>query len=153
MSGSCESTVTLRAIMPYLVFYKILGLIPIYFNSNAVSLSTTLRRFPEQSWWKLGWARFYSVVILILVTGFLFNNLVSLKPIFSRNNDIAETLGTVHSFSISVNVFVTFAISFCYLGSRLCRLINKMARCEQQLISRDYHLKLKVNHMFYNNNI
>lgn len=139
---SHRSTVTLRAMMPYLVFYRILGLIPIYFKSNSVS--TTLCRFrSERSWWKLWWTRLYSVIVLLLVTGFLYSNLPPLEALFSSDSgDVAGALEAANRFSICLNVFFTIAICFSYLGTKFCRLVNKMIRCEQELISLDRPMKV-----------
>ncbi len=141
MCRSHRSTVTLRAMMPYLVFYRILGLIPIYFKSNSVS--TTVCRFRERSWWKLFGTRLYSVIVLLLVTGFLYNNLPPLEALVSSDRgDVAGALEVGNRFSICLNVFFTIAICFSYLGTKFCRLVNKMIRCEQDLISHDCHLKV-----------
>lgn len=148
MSGSHHrSTVTLRALIPYLVIYRALGLLPMNFTSETDSsklITPWFRRIRERLWWRqIGWTRLYSATVFLLVTGFLFDELPSLE---SRKGDVVGLLEVANRSSICLNVFVTSAICFCYVGKRMSILTRKMIRCEQDLIALGCHLQ--VNNMF-----
>jgi hypothetical protein len=102
------------------------------------------RRIRERLWWRqIGWTRLYSATVFLLVTGFLFDELPSLE---SRKGDVVGLLEVANRSSICLNVFVTSAICFCYVGKRMSILTRKMIRCEQDLIALGCHLQ--VNNMF-----
>lgn len=145
MGGSQRSTVTLRALIPYLVIYRALGLLPINFASetaNPSSKPTTpwLCRFrPRLCWRQIGWTRLYSASVFLLVTGFLFEKLPSLE---SKGKDVVGRLEVANRSSICLNVFVTSAICFCYVGKRMSALTQKMIQCEHDLIALGCHLQV-----------
>ncbi|XP_046636928.1 uncharacterized protein LOC124315343 [Daphnia pulicaria] len=147
MGGSQRSTVTLRALIPYLVIYRALGLLPINFASetaNPSSKPTTpwLCRFrPRLCWRQIGWTRLYSASVFLLVTGFLFEKLPSLE---SKGKDVVGRLEVANRSSICLNVFVTSAICFCYVGKRMSALTQKMIQCEHDLIALGCHLQNRL---------
>ena len=134
------SAVSLRALKPYLIIYQVLGLIPT--NAN-VLLPTALLSCRKRLRWHFGWARIYSAAVLLLVTCFLVTNLPSLDLlVFRTDGDVVSLLEAANRLSVYLNVFVTFVMCFCYLGSRICRLIDKMMDCERDLIQLDCHLEV-----------
>lgn len=147
MSESNKSTVTLRALIPYWVIYRALGLLPLHFKPNSNPKPFNFRRIRELSWWRcLNWARFYSACVLLLATAFLFDNLPSLE---SRNNgDVVDLLEIADRSSICLNVFITSVICFFYLGKRLSTLVTKMIECEQQLATIDCYLQVNDSYKF-----
>lgn len=138
-----KSTVTLRALIPYLIIYRALGLLPMKFTKKSNSKLFNFQQFRELSWWRsLNFTRIYSGCVVLLATAFLFDNLPSLE---SQNSSdiVGRLLEIADRSSICLNVFITSVICFCYLGKRLSILVTKMIECEQQLATIDCYLQVK----------
>ncbi|KZS12499.1 putative Gustatory receptor [Daphnia magna] len=136
-----KSTVTLRALIPYLIIYRALGLLPMKFTKKSNSKLFNFQQFCELSWWRsLNFTRIYSGCVVLLATAFLFDNLPSLE---SQNSSdiVGRLLEIADRSSICLNVFITSVICFCYLGKRLSILVTKMIECEQQLATIDCYLQ------------
>ncbi|XP_032791062.2 uncharacterized protein LOC116928093 [Daphnia magna] len=136
-----KSTVTLRALIPYLIIYRALGLLPMKFTKKSNSKLFNFQQFRELSWWRsLNFTRIYSGCVVLLATAFLFDNLPSLE---SQNSSdiVGRLLEIADRSSICLNVFITSVICFCYLGKRLSILVTKMIECEQQLATIDCYLQ------------
>ncbi|KAI9562809.1 hypothetical protein GHT06_010264 [Daphnia sinensis] len=139
----CRSklAVTLRALMPYLIIYRALGLLPMKFTEKSSPKLSNFQRFRELSWWRsLNFTtRIYSACVVLLATAFLFDNLPSLES--QNSSDIVGLLEIADRSSICLNVFITSIICFCYLGKRLSILVTKMVECEKQLTTIDCYLQ------------
>lgn len=143
MSRPIVKTVTLRSLKPYLVLYRIFGLIPVRFESfnNGVSAwewSCTINKRP-------GW-KIYTLIALILVTLSLTDTITgvlsSLPSVSFASEEAINLLEAVNTSSFCINVFVIFIFCYVYLGKRLCRLVQKMIDCERDLISINSQLQV-----------
>lgn len=145
MGGGQRSTVTLRALIPYLVIYRALGLLPMNVTSESANpskpITPCVRRFRARFCWRqiVCWTRLYSASVFLLVTGFLFKKLPSLE---SKGKDVVGRLEVANRSSICLNVFVTSAICFCYVGKKMSALTQKMIQCEHDLIALGCHLQV-----------
>ena len=143
MNGNC---VTLRALMPYLVLYRILGLIPFHFQSENKNDELLAKQW---NWKRIG-LRLYSAILLLSVTAFLVEHLFSLlKP---SSEGIVANLESTNIASFSLNILVILIICFSYLGKRVCRLLEGMLRCEREMIAIGCSLQTdddKVHYIFF----
>lgn len=135
-----KPNVTLWALGPYLVVYRALGLIPIHFESSIAGEMLNNRS------WRFVLSKSYSAVILLSVSVFLIVNQPSLLWFLSRDNH--QLLEVAHRSSVCLNVFFISVFFFCYLGRRLCRLIDRMVRCERDLVTFDCHLSVNLPQLF-----
>lgn len=138
-----RNRVTFWALGPYLVLYRLFGLIPVCYQSEAYSLSwkTACHIFDRVTWSTI-LAKIYSAAIVALVMTYIFDELPALESLVS--DDSAVVLLAANNFSICLNVFFTLLASFGYVGSRLIRLVNKMMCCEQDLSRLDCYLPVKI---------
>lgn len=123
-----QSSMTLQALKPYLLTYRMFGLIPVRFGKRSDSLSPP-RRFVRSRTLRWDWYKVYSAVVLVLVTLFLLKHVPLQSMVEPRSK-----LEAAHHLSYCFNVFVIITICFAYLGRRLCRLVERMVRCERELL-------------------
>lgn len=136
-NGNLQSlpTMTLRALKPFLVTYRLLGLVPARFGKDVDCLSPAQRRrLANSRVLRWDWYRIYSGVLLILMTFFLCNYIPLHSMMDPEEGNVADKLRAANQSSFCLNVFVTITICFAYLGRRLCRLVERMIRCERELI-------------------
>ena len=128
---------TLRALKPYLVTYRVFGLISCRFRSddNGKSISYWNRCY--------GWDVQATGLLLLIVVFF-----VDRVSLFSSTSsaELTQLLSTVNRFTFSFNVLFTNLICWSYLSRRLCLLIDRMIQFEKQLES--FGCQFKVHHMY-----
>lgn len=143
MSRPVVKTVTLRSLKPYLVLYRIFGLIPVRFESFDNGVSAW-----EWSWSvkiRPGW-KIYTLIALILVTLSLTDTITgvlgNLPNVSFASEEAIHLLEAVNTSSFCINVFAIFIFCYVYLGKRLCRLIQKMIDCERDLVNINSQLQV-----------
>lgn len=125
-----KSSLTLRCLKPYLVLYRSLGLLPLHFDSDDDGGIVPA----GWSWKRPGW-KLYSSVVLLIVTAYLADKLPGQLVMGSLSSDDAiHLLEAANTSSFSLNVSVTLFMCFLYLSRRLCGLIQRMVRCEKELL-------------------
>ena len=117
---------TLRALKPYLLVYRMVGLIQWQFCTKQGQLQTIIAC---QRWSK--W-NVRSLILLFLVSIFFVERII--RFYFGvKSDDNINLLSDINSFIFAVNVLLTTLICSMYLSKRLCRLVNRMICFEKQL--------------------
>lgn len=133
-------SVTFWALGPYLVLYRLFGLIPIV-QSMKNPLSG---KISDRITWSYGLATFYSAAVIAVVMKFIYDEVPAFEALVS--NDSAIVLQAANNFSICLNVFFTLVTCFAYLGRRLIRLVEEMMRCEHDISLLDCHLPVNLKY-------
>lgn len=131
-----SSSSTLRALKPYLLVYRIVGLLQYQFHIKRGRLETIIAC---QRWSK--W-NVQSLILALLVSVFFVDRTVRVS-LTGRSADTVSLFGDINGFIFAVNVLFTTMMCSIYLSKRLCRLVDRMICFEKQLEA--YGCQLQVS--------
>ena len=124
----------LRALKPYLVTYRVFGLISCRFRSDDNGKSI--------SYWNrcCGWD-VQATGSLLLIVVFFVDRILRFSS--ASSTDLTQLLNIINRFTFSFNVLFTNLICWSYLSRRLCLFVDRIIHLEKQLESLGCQFKVR----------
>jgi len=130
------SSSTLRALKPYLQVYRIVGLIQCQFFKKQDQLETVVICHRWSKW------NIQSMILVAFVSVFFIDRISKLSSNI-MSDDRLNFFESINGFIFAINVLLTTLMCSTYLSKRLCRLVDRMVRCEEQLKAFGCQLEVK----------
>ena len=131
------TSITLRALQPYLLTYRTFGLVPYQLKLDDGKLIVARNQL-------CGWNRHASILLMLIIV--FFSDRISDIPAMSSRN-VRLLIIPMNRFAFSLNVLLVTFLCWSYSSKRLCFLVNRMIQLEKDLELFGCHLK--VSFMIY----